>query len=484
MKKSVFYQNWASEFKNSRNMGAGGLNAKKPKDFLSDFEYLRFGIYRGDNQEMSKLAQLKLLNLHVNSCKVPFKFLKLSDLNETILHQFFEEFGLEFEIDGLIIDINQSELRLDLGREKNGNPVYARAWKGYTAKTQATIIRDISWQVSKFGLLKPVAHLVPVELDGVTVSNVTLVHAKNVMDEKLGIGANVTLIRSGQVIPKIVSVNESKEPVLPNLCPSCDTPVSWNENKIELVCENKISCPEQQIQKMIAFFQILGVENMAVGIIRQFYNHGYDTVQKILKLTPGEMESLEGYQVKRANLIYQSIHEKMKDVPLEIIRHASSIFEGLGSKKLALLNSFNSIDQIPKIEDLVKIEGFSEISAKIFIQGYAKFWEFAATLPTNIKFSSELVPTGNKLADFQVCFSGIRSKNLEQIITENGGKVVGSVSKKTSYLVMKDVGSNSSKEKKALSIGVLVMTLKEFELKLKEKMGDPIPKDLCATTLL
>ena len=297
---------------------------------------------------------------------------------------------------------------------------------------------------------------------GVTVSNVTLINAKFIDENKLGPGADVTVIRSGQVIPKIVGVvKAAKKYTLPKKCPSCGTKVEWNENGVELVCPNHEKCPEQRVNRLVAFFEILEVENLAEGVIRQFYENGFDTVRKVLSMTQEDMLALEKFAERKAEVIYNAIHDKLKEVPLEKLRHASSIFVGLGTKKLKLLNQFSSPKKKPKLEEVVDVEGFSEKTAQVFVDAYNDFWSFIDGLPLQIK--EETGPTGSHLKEYAVCFSGVRRKDLEEVIVAGGGKVASGVSKKTTHLVMKEVGTGSSKEKKAESLGIPILVVDEFE---------------------
>jgi DNA ligase (NAD+) len=359
-------------------------------------------------------------------------------------------------------------LRKELGREKNGNPVFARAWKGFEGQKAITTIKNISYQVSKHGLLKPVAHLEPVELDGVTVSNVTLINAKFIKNNHIGIGSEVVIIRSGQVIPKVIEVIKAKDALIPDKCPSCNQNVIWNENEVELVCRNHNKCPEQRIQKIVAFFSIMEVENLREGIIRQLFQSGYNSIEKILKMSRDDFAALENFKEKRATVIFNSIHSKMKDVALEKIMHASSLFEGLGSKKLVFLNIYDNKTKKPNIEEIVAIDGFSDRSAEVFINNFDAFWEFVKDLPIKIADRKKRKASGRKLKSVNVCFSGFRNKDLESLLENNGGTVSSSVTKNTSHLVIKKRGSGSSKEKKAKHLGIKIFELDEFEKYLDE----------------
>jgi DNA ligase (NAD+) len=140
--------------------------------------------------------------------------------------------------------------------------------------------------------------------------------------------------------------------------------------------------------------------------------------------------------------------------------HGSGIFNGLGSKKLVLLEHFKTK---PTVDDILQIEGFADRSAQIFIDGYDTFYnDFLPNLPLTVKATDILVATSNELAGKNFVFTGVRSDAAELKIKEMGGKISSSVSKTTSYLVMKTVGSGSAKETKAEGLGVKIVTLEQL----------------------
>lgn len=471
MSKQTFGQKWSEEFKNSRNMGAGALNRKETTDMLKDFDFLRYSFTQKKGDLLNKTAQIDFCNKYLNTVQVPYQCVPIKDVTEAWLKEIFEAYSQEYETDGLIIEIDDLSLRKQLGRETNGNPLYARAWKGFGSMERISEIQGIDYQISKFGLLKPVARIAPIELDGVTVSNVTLNNARFVASLGLGVGAKVNVIRSGQVIPKIVGVVQEATVELPETCPSCGEKVAFNANEIELICKNSEGCKAQKLQKMIAFFSILEVENLAEATIEQLYDNGYDSIAKIMALEPADFVKLESFQQRKSEKIYNAIREKTQNVSLEKLQHATSIFEGLGSKKLALLRHYNKKDMAVSLEEILKIDGFSDTSAQIFIKNYAQFWAFIKDLPITI---AETVITQNEseaLAAISVCFSGFRDAELEVEVTKNGGKILGSVSKNTTHLVMKEVGTGSTKEKSAQKLGVVVMQKADFEAYITELLA-------------
>ena len=362
----------------------------------------------------------------------------------------------EFELDGLIIEVDDEVLRTKLGREtSSNNPCYARAYKGAFEQIKETTVIGITWNISKQGLLKPVLHVTPIELDGVTVSNVTGNNAKFVMDNGLGIGAKVKIKRSGMVIPLIIEVIKTVDFILPTID---GVDVIWNEAGIELITATETD--DQKLKQLVSFFEILEVKNVSEGIIKQLWDAGYTSIKEILNLKPQLLEQLEGFGKRKAKIVYDAIQDKMKDVELSKLQHATGLFKGLGSKKLVLLEHFETK---PTVNQIISIDGFAETSAESYIEGWNKFYDFIKDLPITIKKSVKAVAGSSELSGQSFVFTGVRCSNLESVIVEKGGEIGSGVSKKTTYLVMKEVGSGSTKETKALQLGVKVITVEQLE---------------------
>lgn len=455
MSKKAFNDKYAKDFANPRNLVAGLLNSKEATDSLKDCEYIKYGAVATRNDFQSKTQLLDYLNSN-QDIKVPYHVCRISELTEDLLVDLFSQYSVDYEIDGLIIEVNDLGTQLTLGRETStNNPVWARAFKheSFEQKVKTEVI-DIEWNVSKNSLLKPVAIVKPVNIDGVIVSRCTLNNARFVKDMGIGIGSIVVIKRSGLVIPKVVEVIkpiEFKYPVIEGL------EIDWNEAEIELVVLNETD--DQFIKRNISFFEILGADNIGEGVIRNLYNFGYKKIKDILNLTKEDLEKLDGFGKRKSKIIYDSIQKSIKNVELSKLQHASNIFVGLGSRKLKLLEHFKTK---PTIEEVINIEGFAEKSAKSYVDGYDKFFDFIKDLPITIEEKLEATKSSNELEGMVIVFTGLRL-NDEQLIAESkGAKFSSSVSKNTTHLVCKDPNSGSSKLEKAKSLGVKVISVDDF----------------------
>ena len=453
MSKKTFLQKYSQEFANPRNLVAGLLNSKDFSEVLKDTSYIKYGAVTGAKFK-TKSQIIDYLNQN-QSIHVPYLLSKISDLTEDFLIDAFKDFSIDYEIDGLIIEINDLKLQQQLGREtSSNNPCFARAFKHPSFEQSAeTEILDISWNISKQGLLKPTLHINPVKLDGVTVSNVTGNNARFVKDLGLGKGAKVVVKRSGMVIPIIADVItpvEFEMPTIPN--------IDWNENGVELITLTETD--EQKLKKIIAFFEILEADNVSEGVITQLWDAGYKTVKDILNLKTSDLEKIDRFGKRKAKIVYDSIQKSITNVELSKVQHATGIFKGLGSKKLVLLEGFKTK---PTVEEVMSIEGFAEISAKSYIDSYDEFFNFVKELPIRFQEKMEAAKVGTDLEGLQFVFTGVRRVDLESVIESRGGKIGSGVSKNTTHLIMKAVGSGSSKEKKAQELGVKIMTVDELE---------------------
>ena len=458
MSKKTFLDKYSMDFANPRNFVAGLLNSPDARHSLTDCNYIKYGAVVNKDYYNTKQDLIESLNA-CQEVKVQYHICKISDLTEDLLISLFHKLGTEYEIDGLIIEVNNLSLQDKLGREtSSNNPVWARAFKhpSFEQSAESEII-GISWNISKQGYLKPTLHINPVRLDGVTVSNVTGNNARFVKDMGIGVGAKVLVKRSGMVIPIIADVIEPVEFVMPDV-PNID----WNENGVELVTLTETD--DQKFKQLVSFFEILETDSFGEGVIKQLWDSGYKTVKDVLNLSQSDLEKIDRFGKRKAQIVYNSVKKAMSDVSLSKLQHATGIFKGLGSKKLALLEHFTTK---PSVDQILEIEGFAEISAQSYIDGYDKFFEFIDGLSITIQEKKEAVKVSNDLDGMTFVFTGVRRADLEAVIESRGGKIGGSVSKTTTHLVMKAVGSGSSKEKKAMELGVTIMAVEQLENLLK-----------------
>ena len=456
MKKETFLNKYSEDFANPRNLVAGLINSKEVSEPLCDVDYIKYGGVYINSVFFKKSIILKELNKN-QEIKVEYETFIIEQLTEEILIDLFKKWSVQYEIDGIIIEINDIFIQQQLGRDKStNNPQYAVAFKHESFEQKAdTEVLGISWNISKQGLLKPIIHLNPVKLDGVTISNVTGNNARFVKDMGIGIGSIVRIVRSGMVIPKIIDIIKTVEFIEPTID---GVDIIWNDAGIELITTTETD--SQKLKKIIAFFEILEAENVSEGVLSQLWENGYKSIKDILNLTKNDLEKLDGFGERKSEIVYNSIQKCIQNVPLSKLQHATGLFPGLGSKKLQLLEHF---EYKPSTKEVVNIDGFAEISAKSYVDNYDKFHEFIKDLPITIERKSEVVKTSNDLEGMTFVFTGIRLKDDESILISKGAKIGSSVSKNTTHLVCKDPNSGSSKLVKASELGIKIMGVDEFK---------------------
>jgi len=343
-----------------------------------------------------------------------------------------------------------------LGRERNNNPVFARAFKGDFEEVKESVVLNISTQISKRGYLKPVVNIEPIELDGVTVSNPTGYNYKFIKEMGIGIGSIIKVKRSGMVIPKIIETIKR----VPFQMPEIGVPIAWNETGVELVA---LEMTDTQLMKQIeSFFKILEVENVGEGVVKQIFESGFENIKDILSMSIKDFQSIDRFGIRKAKKTFDSIQEKVKSVTLSKLQHASGLFINLGSKKLLLLEHLN---ENSTINEIIKIEGFSDISANNYLEGIVKYNEFYETIKdlVSVKETSENVVDSDELGGMAFVFSGVRRKDLNEIILSKGGRVASGISKNSTHLVMKSKGTGSAKETKSIKLGQIILTVEELE---------------------
>ena len=455
MSKSVFVKKYSSEFSNPRNLVGGLLNSKDINPSLKDCTYIKYGVVTTKGTFSKKSEIFTWLNKN-QSTKINFEVVKLSSLTEDYLSEKFKEWSDEFETDGVIIEINDLEIQESLGRETStNNPIWARAYKSpeFEESVQAEVI-GITWNISKQGYLKPIVNINPVRIGGVTVSNITGNNARFVQTLEIGVGSIVEIKRSGMVIPIISKVIKKVEFQMPSV-----ENIKWSDSGIELVTIDETD--DQKIKQLISFFSILEAKNVSEGIVKQLWESGYTSLNQILNLQISDYEKLPRFGVRKATIVYNAIKSCVTNVELSKLQHATGIFQGLGSKKLILLEHFKTK---PTLEQVVQIEGFAETSAKNFIDNYDKFFTFIQGLPITIaqKQGYATVSVDDSLNGQSFVFTGFRNEEAEKIIESKGGKISSGISKNTTYLVVKKLGSGSSKEQKATSLGIKIISADEL----------------------
>jgi len=473
-------------WKAARNIAAGRFNAGVPDQFIKYVDFIRFGLLHFDGTLVDKSKQFEEIN-KLNKVPIPYKTIRFRDITADVLDKVFKSWSQDYEIDGIIIDVDNADLREHLGIHTSGKyPNYMVAYKDDNEEVAETIVKDVAIQISKNGHGIPVALLEPTMLDGAEVKRATCNNMRFIVDNKIAAGAVIKIKRSGFVIPKIIDIVKPVDTteLTSRPCPICKSEMIWDEpnEKGELVhmCCSNPDCDGRKYKRLLSFFKTLEVENVGPGIVDAFYNSGYTTVKRVIGITMPALLSLDRFGQSKATKIYDSIAAKIINVPLSKLQHASGYFTGMGSKKLKLVNTFinenvseesltNRLYRNITREQIEDISGLGEKMADIYLNAIDSFWEWC--IDTGLDFGIDffdgqtktIEPMSNTLNGMGVVFTGFRSEEMEDDVMAHGGVMKSGISKNVDILVMKAKGTGTSKETKAIDLGLEILTIDEFK---------------------
>jgi NAD-dependent DNA ligase len=454
------------KMKNARAGVNGLINSKTVDQEVANVS--QFITYSVLHPRYLQSEQLRLLN---EFCFKVVEYKIVDKINEKILTDYLDlrRNECEFTIDGIVC-IDNSKIH----EHTEGNPDYGFAFKNiYDEQMAEAEVVQVIWEESKDKYLKPRIEIKPIELVGTTVTYATAFNAKYIVDNKIGKGTILKIIKSGDVIPYIFEVvKPSKKPDLP------DREYEWNETNVDLILKGETNLVKIKI--IDHFFSTVGVKYISEGIITNLVNNGYNTVQKILEADKNELYKIKGVGEKIVNKIYDDIENVFKEIDLPTFMAASNKFgRGLGKKKInevvktypnILINDWSRKEIIGKI---INVSGFSDKTATMFADGLPKFKKFYDEINNIIdisrftEFNSETSSETGTFNNEIIVFTGFRDKKLEDYIISNGGKVTTSVSKKTTLVIRADNEETSSKIETAKLNKVPIITKSEFMKKYK-----------------
>ena len=413
------------------------------KERVYDFEFVAYELIE---PRLSFSEGLKFLKEQIGFNVVWHKPISSKDLNCQNLGLILAERGdlSPYEVDGLVITEDRvNEL------PKEGNPDFAFAFK-MLIDTVDTEVISVEWATSRYGALKPVAKIIPVILNGTTVQNVTCNNARYVVQNKIGRGARVRVTKSGEIIPKIVSVLLPAES--PDLPPA--STYVWNDSNVDIMINQPSD--DANIKKIVHFLVSIKVKHVSDGIITKLYRNGYDSIQKIFSMTIEDLLSIEGIEQTLAEKVFSNLHQGIQSAKIESVMAGSGIFgSGFGEKKALKLteNCKGKVWDMTE-DDIVNIPGFSEKSSAEIVKNFASFKEFFVSLEKFFGQDSgahdDHKESLKNFSDVVAVFSGFRDDALKKMIEVGGGQVEDRITKKTNLLVVENLeGKETSKVKEA-----------------------------------
>ena len=467
---------------NPRNAAAGSLRMKDPKEVAE--RNLDAFIYHISFYTLLPGASIpSLLKTHSGSLELlwnmgfrsPQKEKKLLSSIDSVI-QFCKEFEIErdnlpYEIDGLVIKVNDFALQERLGMTSH-HPRWAIAYK-FKARQATTLLENVEFQVGRTGAVTPVAKLQPVAIGGVTVSSISMHNEEYIKEKDLRLGDTVIIERAGDVIPQIVqsiaSLRKGTEKIIefPSTCPVCDYPLEKEETEAVWRCNNP-ACTAQIVERMIHFVSkdAMDIKSFGDANIRKFYELGLlQNVPQIYQLDFDIIGKLEGFGKKSVDNLKAAI-EASKKQPLYRLIYA------LGIRYVGETTAKTIASQIHHILDLVtlseeQLQSFEDVGVKV-----AKSIRHYFNDAKNIQLIKELEALGlnmiqtnatavdGNLSGLNFLFTGtltqLKRSEAEAMVEARGGHILSGVSSKLNYLVVgEDAGSKLEKAKKIASIKII-----------------------------
>ena len=457
------FKKHTKEYSNERSFAAGMVNGKKLDTAkLADLDFVAYEVIQPDlppSQQYTFLKSKKFITV-INK--------KVKKIDQDILSDYLMNWreSYEYIIDGVICIQNKK-----YKRKTKGNPDHAFAFKKVMGdQIGESIVTDVIWSKTQYGYVKPKIKIRPVKIGGVKITYATAHNAKFIVEKSIGIGSVIQIIRSGDVIPKVLKVvKPAKNPKMP---PE-EMGVKWNKSGVDLILEDIANDETVRDKTILAFFQTINVDGLKKGNMKKIIENGYDSIHKILNMTVDDFMTIPGFKEKLSEKICDSIQDRIENVSLPLLMDASNMFgHGMGENRIKLI-----LDEYPDIltikassprkrEMVVNIDGFAEKTAKKFVKNIPAFKRFIKEngLEYKLEYTKEQASydTSHPLYEKNILMTGFRDEDFKMNVRNVGGKIASGVSSNVDVLVVKSLDSTTSKMKKAQELGVDIMTKDQF----------------------
>ena len=486
-------------FANPRNAAAGTLKLQDSKEVarrrLDNYCYYMMmdGLEDRYQTHYQSLQAARRWGFNISNfmalCKTIDEIFEFIDYWDVKRHE------LPFAIDGIVLKVNSYAQQQALGYTAK-SPKWAIAYK-FKAEEVETELQSVDFQVGRHGTITPVANLAPVQLAGTTVKRATLNNEDFIRQFDLHYGDTVTVVKGGEIIPKIIGVNFDKrqqgaEPVtFSKVCPVCGTELVKNKDEAAWYCPNTQSCPPQVKGRIEHFIsrKAMNIESLGEGKVEFLYDAGLiKDVADLYSLTFSKLYGLSNDKVsfkeKTAQNIIDAL-EKSKSVPFERVLFALGIRNVGEVVAKTIVAEYHDIDSIiqASVEELSAINTVGEVialSVKAFFENPVNLNIVRRLQAAGLQFAKVETPKSDKeqvLAGKTFVVSGVfehySRDGIKETIEAYGGKNVGSISGKTDYVLAGDK-MGPEKRKKAESLGIPIITETEFEemIGLKREIGE------------
>lgn len=471
--KKDYEKKWADEFDSDRIMASALLNRQDVHPALKDIQFIGLKVQKplmtmDDARLFMSTTGIKLAKgkrVELEKLSVDFLVKALTSLKEKS----------EFSCDGIVVTTATENVKYL--KDTADKPDYSKAFKvNEDANAIETVVTAIEIKPSSFGVLVPKAVIAPIKFGNVTVRNVSVSNFRFCQEKGIDVGAKVKVLRSGDIIPKIVAVTK---PVKFKSWPSRKVfgEYEWDDNEVNLVLVNKEDNAEAVVNSLTRYFTSLELDSVAKGLAQKLYDAGYRKTSEMVALTEAEIAALPGIKTSAAKLAKQLARVREGEFNIIQLMVASGVFDkGVGSTRLKTLH-----DEAPQaflrdtgvqatgrkallVEEFIStIKGCGPAFAKLFVAQLPAFWDWMDESGAVAKRIIKSPTIRGSLSGERVSFTGYRDKVEEAAVVAAGALIV-SFGSKTTILLHRTDGKASGKVAQAQSKGITVKHFKELKL--------------------
>ena len=474
------------QYKNPRNLCSGSVRQLNNEITAKrNVELYAFTLVEAEGVDFKNSQQNKMEFMKEQGFQtVEYKVVTAKNIYETV-EWFSEKVKTnDFPSDGLVLLYDDISYGESLGSTaKFPRNAIAFKWADETAKTKLT---EVEWSASRTGLINPVAIFEPVELEGTTVSRASVHNISIVKELKLGIGDTIEVYKANMIIPQIAqNLTKSGSLEIPDKCPVCGEKTSIHkENDVEvLFCENP-DCLAKKIKSISLFVSrdAMNIDGMSEATIEKFISKGFlHELADLFKLNryKDEIISMDGFGEKSYEKLVKAAETAKITTTAKFIYSLGIANIGLSNARMVCKAFSNDLEKIrhASIDELVEIDGVGEIISESFVKFFANENNnhMVDDLLDIVTLEDEENDNANDMEGMNFVITGSvnhfsNRSEVKELIEGRGGKVTGSVTSKTKYLINNDSTSNSSKKKKAKELRVQLITEQEiihmFSIKL------------------
>lgn len=460
MNRKVFDKKWRGAFKSDRNLASGLFNRQDVHDAIKDMTVICLRLLNSPSSLSNGLDWLKAKGFET----VPYIKLAALIIGVPLLSKRLQmsHKTYPFRLDGLVLHSNDTGLK-----ETVDKPDFAVAFKENDEGGKLTTIKKITWEASKHGVLIPTAQIEPVEFDGATVRNVTINNASWAKINKMGVGAKINVIRSGDIIPKIVGIVKPGKFLLPSKAKHGD--YAWDKNQTHLVLKNKSVNDEVAVSRLQQFYGAMDIDHLGPGHLAKMVDGGVRTSVRASKL------DLNGYLKAgvpagiAVKVVQQMEALRGRKTPLPKLVKASCIFErGIGERRVQKLLDAGEFNYLltGNTLDVARIGAIlgGTVAAQALADGWPAFMKWLKATRFNIERPETVRKPkllSKKLEGVGVTWTGYRDAEQQLLVVTNGG-TVESFGGKTTVLLYKADGKSSTKVEKAEAKGIKCLRWEQF----------------------